>query len=451
MPSNDGTDNISVEWCNSTDNIHNNNDNNINKVLRTFVQTTTISLENSPNNSSRYNSPSSIPSSPSSLTLPTFPLQLNPSNNHEISNVATNIKPSSKAFISKKKQFVNQTNTINKIILWWPLFVLHLIKTVFYGFISILATPLKLATPTFWLSVCLYLFWTIIQLLTTLIQWVFVPKLLNNYSKQHTVLISGGSTIQTLHLARNFYATGARVIVFDFDGLFSLARFSIVVSKYYTISKLNINSPNDYIVAIYSIFDKERPAFYIPVCVTSAQEVSISDDMLEIIKNCMYNSIEIAPYRIVTSTEELLQLYDLGWISDNRNFIIACGKNGIIERYKFLLSRNKRDVRLNYEISNEKRWVIIRDLPGEHFITCTTIKESKILTNVICSIQQRTKSLLPVNNSLIDKWIYNFFDNILLNCPINGHITFRFVQCEQTGNLYLLGSRIVPGLTAPVH
>lgn len=178
-----------------------------------------------------------------------------------------------------------------------------------------------------------------------------------------------------------------------------------------------------------------------------SQEVSVLDDIYEILKRCRSNDIPTPNYQVLNSKEDLHRLYANGWISGYRNILIACGLSGILDRQKYVLPTNRRDLKFGFEISEIKPWIVIRDLPGVHYVTCTTVKESEVVTNVTCSVQQETRSLIPETNAEIESWLKMFFLKVRLQRPINGHISFRFVRCEQTGNLYPIGTRV--GVSLP--
>lgn len=171
-----------------------------------------------------------------------------------------------------------------------------------------------------------------------------------------------------------------------------------------------------------------------------SQEVSVLDDIYEILKRCSSNDFPTPSYQVLNSKEDLHRLYANGWISGYRNILIACGLSGILDRQKYILPTNRRDLKFGFEISENKPWIVIRDLPGVHYVTCTTIKDSNVIANVTCSVQQETRSLIPERNNDIEIWLKKFFSKIHLQRPINGHISFRFVRCEQTGNLYPIGT-----------
>lgn len=428
--------------------------------------------------SSRHNSPASLPSSPVHS-----PLSLSPAASFRRNYSSTfTLIPEDRAIdvppiYRRRDPDVFRTpgpiqNKLLKAILWWPLLLLTFLKKIIFVLLAFIFTPLSFAAPTFWISACLWLFWKSIALPLAIVKYLlfgYNASFDRNRAKR-TVLISCGSTIQALHLARNFYSAGARVIVFDFDSLFGLARFSTAVSKYYTVPKPGPDTARDYISALCNIVEKERPTFYIPVCATSVahydalakphlellgcksfipgrQEISVLDDILEITRKCIDNDIAVPPHKVLSCKEDLVELYESGWTAGYRNIITLSGTPGILERQKYVLPSHLRDFKFNHEISEDKQWVVVRDVPGTHYVTCTTVKESKVVANVTCSVEQESRSLVPEENKDVDKWLDVFFEKIHLLRPINGHISFRLVQCQKTGNLLPLGTRI--GVSLP--
>lgn len=446
-----------------------------------FISKTTPSTPKTTPYHSRHNSPSSLPSSPVNGS----PISMSPISTFRRNYSSTfTLIPEDRAIDTpiqyRRKSSENAFNVgsfqnrLIKAILWWPLLLLTLFKKIITFALYIIFTPLSFAAPTFWLSAILWIFWKSIAFPLYLLSFFFAglhPFPADNRNRaKRTILISCGSTIQALHLARNFYSAGARVIVFDFDGLFGLARFSTAVSKYYSIPKPTPETSHDYIDALCDIVEKEHPTFYIPVCATSVahydalakphlellgctsfipgtQEISVLDDILEVMKKCTDNGIAVTPYRVLTTKEDLFELYESRWLSNYRNIIVSSGTHGIMERQKYVLPLNGRDLKLNHEISEDKQWVVVKDVPGKHYVTCTTIKESRVIANVTCSVEQQSRSLIPENNKDVEKWLNNFFDKVCLQRPINGHISFRLVKCQQSGKLLPLGTRV--GVSLP--
>ncbi|KAG4075731.1 hypothetical protein HA402_003557 [Bradysia odoriphaga] len=423
---------------------------------------------------SRHNSPISggTPESTSPLsTSPIGTLRRNYSSTFTLipEDRALEIPPKRPEHTSKKDA-VPQLNIIVRIVLWIPLLILSLVKAIVIGIVSVIFRPLSFAAPTFWISAGLWLFWKMFEFPFTLVSYILPTRNGDRNRTKRTIMISCGSTVQTLHLARDFYSAGARVIVFDYEGLFGLARFSTAVSKYYTVPKPTLEASQDYISSLCDIVQKENISYYIPVCATQmayfdalakphlellgctsflpgSQEVSVLDDIYEVLKRCRSNDIPTPNYQVLHSKEDLHRLYVNGWISGYRNILIACGLSGILDRQKYVLPMNRRDLKFGFEISEMKPWIVIRDLPGVHYVTCTTVKDSEVVANVTCSVQQETRSLMPDKNKDIEDWLKGFFSKVRLQRPINGHISFRFVRCEQTQTLYPIGTRV--GVSLP--
>jgi hypothetical protein len=122
--------------------------------------------------------------------------------------------------------------------------------------------------------------------------------------------------------------------------------------------------------------------------------------------------------------------------------LVSTGMNGIIERQKLILPANKRELRLPFEISEEKQWIVLRDVPGKHYVTCTTVKDSKVIANVTCAIESKTRNLIPETNVEIELWLNEFFDKVRMMRSINGHMSFRFVKSDASANLLNLGARV---------
>lgn len=371
---------------------------------------------------------------------------------------------------------------VRGILLFWPNLLINLVVLVLR---YILYIPLSIAAPSFWLSALLWIFWKLLRIPVELFKWILGSDSGSqefgapNGTPKRTVLISCGSTIQTLHLARNFYSSGARVVVFEFDGLFGLARFSTAVDKFYAVPKPNPHNVENYISALCQIVRKEKPTVYIPVCATSpayydsvakphlellgcatfmtgVQETLILDDCLQFYQRCAAQKIKLPPYVAISSAHELWELYEEGFISQFRNILVAVGMQGILERFKYMLPRQRRDLRFSHEISERQQWLVVRDVPGEHYVTCTTVKNSQVVANVTCRVEQETKNLVPVISSaastamdatLIDNWLKIFFAKVRFQRPINCHISFRLIKCQATGQFLPLGIRL--GVSLP--
>ncbi|XP_030370105.1 uncharacterized protein LOC115620818 [Scaptodrosophila lebanonensis] len=372
------------------------------------------------------------------------------------------------------------SSRVQKMLLFWPQLILNFMLTVLRYLLYI---PLSIAAPSFWLSALLWIFWKVVRVPVGLVKWLLSGDNVTT-APQHkrTILLSCGSTIQTLHLARNFYASGARVVVFEFEGLFGLARFSTAVDKFYMVPRPSSSNVEQYIAALCHIVGKEKPAVYIPVCATSpayydalakphlellgcssfipsVQETEQLDDCLQFYQRCTAHQIPLPPHSVVSSTEQLQQLYDGGFIGSYRNILIAGGMQGILERYKYILPNRRSDLKFNqHEISERQQWLVVRDQPGyHHYVTCTTVKDSRVVANVTCRVEHHTKNLIPVrrgtrtggaaladdDEAQIDIWLRAFFAKVRFQRSINGHISFRLVKSmAHNGQFVPLGVRL---------
>ncbi|KAI9576960.1 uncharacterized protein LOC119642007 [Glossina fuscipes] len=373
---------------------------------------------------------------------------------------------------------------VGNMVMFWPNLLANIVLLMLR---FILYVPLSIAAPSFWLSAILWIFWKLIRIPIGLFKWLLVNETstnVNGLGTQHngpkrTVLISCGSTIQTLHLARNFYSAGARVIVFEFDGLFGLARFSTAVDKFYVVPRPAPHNIDNYIAALCHIVRKEKPSVYVPVCATNpayydsvakphlevlgcatfmtgVQETLILDDCLQFYQRCASQKINLPPYMSISSLAELWELYEGGFVQQFRNIMVAVGMQGILERFKYILPRQRRDLKFGHEISERQQWLVVRDIPGEHYVTCTTVKNTQVVANVSCRVDHETRNLVPVvanspttaaDAALIEHWLRVFFAKIRFQRSINCHISFRLVKCQSTGEFLPLGVRL--GVSLP--
>ncbi|KAJ8974638.1 hypothetical protein NQ317_019872 [Molorchus minor] len=363
-------------------------------------------------------------------------------------------------------------SSLTDIIGWYPCFLLRIVKAIILAILPQTWRQLIFALPMLWISVWFWLLSQLVQLPLTIIKIllsiVLSPSPPGN--KKRTVLISGGSTIQALHLARNFYSAGARVVVCEVEGLFALSRFSTAVSRFYTVPKPTSDQQQNYVRALCEIVDKEEAVYYIPVCATTSayydavakphlellgcscfcpgiKEVWILDDTLEVLKRCQKNQILTPIYHAVTAKEDVHKIYDTGAIRRGLYVMTTAGPRGLRERSKIVLPLSRNNLKIPNDINEQRPWVVVQNPEGEHFLTCTTIKESQVIANVTCKMDKQNNGLIPVESKEVNQWLINFFSKLQLLRPINGHISFRFVLTKDTNTVIPLSSRV--GVSLP--
>ncbi|KAK0088345.1 hypothetical protein PV325_012343 [Microctonus aethiopoides] len=339
--------------------------------------------------------------------------------------------------------------------------------------ICILSDALIFVTraPALWASAWFCIWLVILQLPLTLLK-CFITMLYTPASElarnKRCVLISGGSTVQAVHLARNFYKAGARVIVCEVDGLFGLARFSTACSKFYTIPQPHPGNAAEYVKALKNIVEKEKAVYYIPVSSTNAAyydalakphleimgcecfipcatEVTALDDPIELLRRCRSIGLTTPVHFILRSVDDVLALYNTGALRSGRHVMLAAGPAGMRDRRKVSLPPSAQEFQNIHRVVNDNRpWVVIRDPGGPHFITCTTVKNSRVVANVTCRVDE-SKGLIPEARNDVAQWLDHFITESFSSTRINGHLSFRLVV-SASDELVALGCRVGVGL-----
>ncbi|XP_049871002.1 uncharacterized protein LOC126370234 [Pectinophora gossypiella] len=362
-----------------------------------------------------------------------------------------------------------------RIITWGPRLFLRPFIALF-NFISHPAwKQILIVLPTLWIAASLFIFWKCVQYPIGFLKMIGRLVFLQSSYKPRTVLISGGSSVQALHLARNFHSAGARVVAFEIEGHFSLLKYSAAVNRFYTIPRPNPADPLAYARSLREIVDAESVVFYVPVSSTTpayydalakqhlevvgcqcfvpcARDVVMLDDPLELMRVCRAAGLATPQFWVVASEEDVRHWYDSGAAKEGRHFIASAGARGARDRMRFVMPEEKSQFRFTREISAEKPWVIIREPKGERIITCTTLKESRAVNNVTCRVDSVRKGLVPQKDDEADAWVQRFVSRLSAARPMTGHVSFRLVREEHTTNghgnkLVAIGARV--GVSLP--
>lgn len=345
---------------------------------------------------------------------------------------------------------------------------IRVVFAVLQGITSVISYAIW--APALWASVWVHVLWVIFQLPLTALKW-FITVLHTPASERarnkRCVLISGGSNVQTVHLARNFHKAGARVVICELEGLFSLAKYSTACSNFYAIPKPSPGNAIEYIKALTDIVQKEKAAYYIPVSASNAAyydalakpylevmgcecfvpgacEVAALDDPLELLRRCRVLGLPTPCHSILRSSQDISRLYEQNAFANGRYLMLAAGPAGMRDRNKIVLPPTMRELRSQQcEISENKPWVVIRDPSGSHYITCTTVKESRVVANVTCLVDEE-RGLIPEERTEVVQWLDKFARSF--GSRISGHLSFRLVVSEK-GDLVPIGCRV--GVSLP--
>lgn len=358
---------------------------------------------------------------------------------------------------------VPQPPLILNALLWGPRLALAPLRAA----LSLVAHPawrqLLLVLPTLWIAAWLFIFWKCVRYPLDVLGSLWR----SNTPRRRTVLVSGGASVQALHLARNFHSAGARVVALEVEGQFPLLKYSAAVSRFYTVPRPNPGDPLAYGRALREIVASEMAVFYVPVSsstpayydalakpqlealgcqcfVPSARDVLALDDPLELMRACRAAGLAAPHFWVVTSEDDVRGWYDSGASREGRHHIASAGPRGARDRLRFSMPEERENFRFTREISSEKPWVIVREPRGERLVTCTTLKESRVACNVTCRVEGR--GLATRRDEEVDAWVSRVVARVAGARPQVGHVTFRLVR-EESGTLVALGARV--GLSLP--
>lgn len=330
-----------------------------------------------------------------------------------------------------------EVGTIN----WYITFFWKLFKS-FLGLQWI--NTLLLRMSSMWLCFWLILTWKCIRIPLIVSKYIlrFCFAARKHKGEQRTVLINGGSTVQTLHLARNFYLTGARVIICEIEGFAELSYFSIAVDNYYTIPKPNDDNCVQYVDALRSIVEKERVNFYVPTGTTVSSYydavakshlellgckcfapgldgISILNDLSEVFHKCEIEGMLVPKHLRVCSKEDIIKLYDNVSFRADKHFIVNIGLSGCKTKHSLQLPASRKSLKLPGMVSDDCPWLLVQNCLGTYYNTCTTVQNGKVIANV--TYNMRNGNIMQ--NELIDNWVTHFIST--LSFSFDSILTFK--------------------------
>lgn len=396
--------------------------------------------------SSGYASSSSVtPNTPQSISPPHTLKRSRSSSFRLINRRISTISNSSQISIPQEPE-----DHLAALIGWYPAFLIRIVFELFSLFTFVAIKKLIFVLPTLWISACLWLFWKSftmpLNVAKSFLVFLFVPAA-ERYRKKRTILISGGSTVQAVQVARNYYSAGARIIVCEIEGNFGLARFSTAVSAYYTIPKPTGDQAEEYIEALKRIIIKESVSYYIPVSeITTAyydalakshietlgcecicpdlRDILVLDDTLELMRKIQSENFAVPSYHHIQSYTDLKRAYDYGMVRKDPHTLISVGPAGCKHRQKINVP-SKKHIRVPQPINEQNPWILMQDYQGEKCVTCTTVRDSQVIANVTCKVDS-FGGLVPIQSEEIEQWLRQMFASLKFNRKIVGHLSFFF-------------------------
>ncbi|XP_050535959.1 uncharacterized protein LOC126902588 [Daktulosphaira vitifoliae] len=356
-------------------------------------------------------------------------------------------------------------NVMVTTLTWYPAFLWQMVKAFFHLPIINL---LFLRMPLLWTSLWIQFIWECVRIPLVFTRYglrtCFAKR---RYRGDRSVLINGGSTVQTLHLARNFHAAGVRVIVCEVEGCMELSSFSLAVDSYYTVPKPSEDNCIQYVDALRTIVEKERVGFYIPTgttvptyydavakshlellgckcCTPALDGVLFFNDLSQVLDKCQIEGLPVPKHLRVCSKEDIIKLYDNVTFRADKHFIVNVGFYGCKIRHCLQMPECRKNLTLPGPVSDDCPWLLVHDTPGSYYTTCTTVHDGKMIGNVTCSI--RTGK--PARNELVDAWLMHFFST--LPFTFDGILSFE-VCISPSRNVLPLGCQIGVPLTYVNH
>jgi len=353
------------------------------------------------------------------------------------------------------------------IIGFYPAFLLRFTQNILAAIIYLSWSQLLLAGPTLWLSAWLWIVRKLLllplSLVTGVLSFVTTPAA-ERGRRRRTVLISGGSSVQAIHLARNFHCAGARVVVVELEGLFGLARFSTAVAAFHTVAAPKADRPEEYVRALCEIAEREGASFYVPVCSSSPayfdalakptlellgcsvfcpspKDTAAMDDALELLRRCRADGLPAPAFYSVASRDDVLRLYENGSLRGSRFWLLTAERKVALPptRHEFRASPIAAAV-FNEAVTPRPTALVLQDVPGEQLVTCTTVRDGSVLANVTCRLQ-RGGGLVPEHAPDVDRWLEELFGRTLRR-PMSGHFRLRLVRSAPNGAILPLGCRV---------
>ncbi|XKL62746.1 hypothetical protein PGB90_002579 [Kerria lacca] len=357
---------------------------------------------------------------------------------------------------------------LTALIGWYPAFLIRIYLELIGMFVFVVLKHLPFIIPTLWFSVVCWVLSKMmmipISIMKGILIFIFMPASKRRQRKQ-TVLISGGSSVQAVYLARHFYSAGARIIICEIEGNFQLARFSTAVQQYYTVPQPNDEHFHEYVNAIKSIVLKEKVTCFIPVsekntayydslikpyieelgceCICpDVPDVLLLDDMLALMRQIEKEGMLAPPHYLVHSNSDLNRLYDLGTVKHEPHVMVKVGISGCKNHLKINLPPTRRRLKLTHQINDANPWLVVQNYDGDKYITCTTIRDTEIICNVTCKIDS-LGGLVPVYKLEIENWLSQFFSNLKASDRnIIGHMSFYFTTTRKNDKIFFTGCEV---------
>ncbi|KAF4520435.1 hypothetical protein B566_EDAN004006 [Ephemera danica] len=356
---------------------------------------------------------------------------------------------------------------VTRFLGWYPALVIRLTR-------QMLAVTLYLVWNQIFLSTGLWLVDCLLHVPLSIAK--FVLSVLHG-GRGRTVVITG-SSVETLQIARNFYRSGARVVVVEHDENYGVVRFSTVVDKFYKVPS-PLKYPQEYVRELCMIAERENAAYFVPTSTShpahydalakpylekigvkcmcpGLKEVLLVDDPAAMFQLCKDAGLAIPIHNRVTTREQLSSLYEEGQLRRARHVLFNAGAIAVRDiQIELELPQTRRGYRrllqtqpetlLNISVS---RPALVVQIPeGERLVTCTTVREGRVVANVTCRAplpEEKTPALVPLHRDDVEQWLESFIAAVPGNKSFTGHVSFTLIVTRN--GIVPICSRLVMGM-----
>lgn len=351
-------------------------------------------------------------------------------------------------------QLEEEPSLTTRLLGWYPALVLRIARQM--------------------LSVALFLLWSNIFLSAGLCMLDFVLKVPLSAAKwilsaiyhvrgARTVIVTG-SSLETLQVARNYYQCGARVVVIEHDDQFGLVRFSTAVDKLYKVP-VPQKHPEEYVRELCRIAERENAAYFIPTATSNpahfdalakphleqlgvscvcpgVKETFLLDDPLSLLQICHDAGLTTPVNYRVSSPDQLTLLYEEGHLRRARHVLLSAGPLASREDHVELeLPQTRRGFRRLVQtqpralvnICTSRPALVLQVPEGERLVTCTTVRDNKVVANVTCRAPfpgEDAPPLVPLQRDDVDVFVSRLMS--ALPRVFNGHLTITLI-CTRHG------------------
>lgn len=286
-------------------------------------------------------------------------------------------------------------------------------------------------------------------------------------SIRRTVLVSGVAHSKGLHIAKSLAKVGHRVILADAEDFWcSAARWSCLISKFYTVPNLNPQDNNEaYINGMINIAEKENVDWYIPVSHTKTalsdtiikQRLAklnpqikclvfddpkltvILDDKVLFLEQCQNLNLHVPYFKQVDTLAEVREMSQNG-LFVNSHFFLKPLLPYSVDRLNFTRIPSSPDEFEKYLASYESKlncdnpYLVHQFVKGKEFAANAIVSNGNLQAFQVCPCSPVQIDYDVVRHPEIKKWVEEF-------CKakkITGCICFDFIEDDASGEVYCI-------------